>query len=82
MNTTDAVSVASAPPSETVIVGAIEGAEDVAVRLVTLVLAVELVKETVEPVAGPVSQAAEVPVVNDPPFRFPKTLVAVRLLMV
>ena len=63
-------------------VGAIEGAEVVALKLVTLEFDVELVKVTVEPDAAFVSQAVKGPVVNDPPVRFPKTLVAVRLLMV
>ncbi len=63
-------------------VGAMAGADVVALKLVTLEFAVELVKVTVEPDAAFVSQAVKGPVVKDPPVRFPRTLLAVRLLMV
>ena len=74
-------SVVGRPPSLTTMVGAMAGAEGVATRLLTLVLAVVLVKVSVSPEAAPVAQAAELPLVKEPPLRSPKVLVAVRLLM-
>jgi hypothetical protein len=57
------------------------GVEGVATKLATLELAVELVKVSVFPEAAPVTQAAELPAVKEPPLRSPKVLVAVRLLI-
>lgn len=71
MNVTAAVSVV-AVPSVTTIIGAIAGADGMAVRLVTLLAGVELVKTRFAPEEAPVLQAAEVPFVNEPPVRLPK----------
>ena len=79
---TAADSVVRAPPSVVVIVGAIAGAEGVALKLVTLELGVPLVNVMVLPLALPVLQPADVPVVKDPPLKLPKIFVAVKLLMV
>ena len=81
MKVTAADSVIGVPPSVTTMVGAIAGADGVPVRLVTFAEAVELVNNKVAPEGAPVLQAAEVPVVKDPPWRLPKILVAERLLI-
>jgi predicted membrane-bound spermidine synthase len=62
-------------------VGVIAGAEGVAVRLVTFMPAVELVKVSLVPEAALVDQAEAVPAVKEPPVRSPRVLVAVRLLI-
>ena len=82
MKVTAPISVAAVPPSETTITGAIAGADGVAVRLVTFVAAVVLVKTTVGPEEMPLVQPAEIPVVNVPPVALLKTLVAERLSIV
>jgi len=76
------VAIPTGEPSVTTMVGAIAGADGVAVRLTTLVAAVELVNTKVGPEGAPELQPAEVPVVKVPPLRLPKILVAARLLIV
>lgn len=76
-----AVSVRVVPPSVVEMVGAMEGLETVADKLVTLVFVEALVNVTDESEAGLLAQPAETPDVKLPPLKLPKIFVGVRLKM-